>query len=184
MQLSLRKANALQAEILAVLGKIVVPSQTVLNEFSKAEDVRAAAVKGIDNMKLKVNLVKILYNIRKEVGKANAAEIDGILTDIAESNKLIGIFGDVANAEPVEDSEVIQAKLDKLKLPSDDRYNRQTQLISSVFVQQEIDVCVQYALETKRKIVKLKDKLLELNISTKITLDDESTALLQKIGII
>jgi len=93
MNLSLRKANAIQNSINDLLKSIAVVDTVSLNEFEVAEQV--IAIKADESFKAfqrQCNLVEALYDIRSNVANANnATGITEMLTKIARLDKLIAI---------------------------------------------------------------------------------------------
>lgn len=183
MKLSLRKANALQLEITQAIGEFQPSSCITLTEYSTLPDVVTESNTNLAKLGTTIELTNIVYDMRKKIAIANAAEINSILTNIAHINKLISLEQIISSASARETDAVINAKIQRLKTPSTDRYSI-VSLNTPLFHQSHISKSISAIVAYRRIIVGLKDRLLELNISTQIELEDKQVKTLQKLGII
>ena len=190
MNISLRKANAIQASINDAIKSIKIEATVNLNEFQdpavelkKANDVLFA------NDARRQKLLVSLYNIRGLVGAANSnCGIDLNLAKAAFIDKRIGQLEGLASQEAMADITVINGKLDKIKNGKDETrrtiYGYSDTVPSSVLSQAQIDQVKAEVLNLKKQKQKLNDEILELNIKTEVPLTDEVVAVLQAEGLL
>ena len=117
MNLTLRKANAVQAGINDAIKSIKIEATLELNEF---QDVQTALVKANEtlfaNDSRRQRLLLALYNIRGLVGTANAQSgIDLKLATAAFIEKRMAQLDELAKLSAVTDLAVINGKLDKIR---------------------------------------------------------------------
>jgi len=180
MQVSLRKANALQVAINEALKGLEFKTEVGINEFQKPEEVIASASKTFfDNINRRNNLLRGLYEIRKATAAANAAnDIDGRLADLAFLEKEVTFFTTHSKTRERLAAEVIQGKLEKIANRTEDSYYAKAEVETSVFTETDIKTLSRLAVKAKKEKQKLQDELLELNVRTTITLSDETVATL------
>ncbi len=190
MNITLRKANAIQNSINDAVKNIKIETTIDLNEFqdpgvelSKANDALFAA----DARRQKLTMA--LYNIRALVGTANAASgIDTALAKAAFVDKRIGQLEQLASLKPFTDFEVIKGKLEKIKSLKDEARSRVfgygDTVTSTVISQDQITQAKAEILNLKKQKQKLNDEILELNIKTEIPLSDDTVATLQAEGLL
>lgn len=193
MEINLRKANAVQAEIRRALSAVQVNDKVTVNEYTvdtAAEvakvtaDFEAAVVR-------KAGLTNALFNIRKAVASANAtAGVNVILTDVERIDALIALEQSVAVQKVGMSLGEINARLEKFRnAPAQDarsaiygdRYNN---VETSVVTEQAVSSAKQEVKNLRRQRQNLQDKLLALNINTNITLSAEDEAILREEGIV
>ncbi len=185
MNITLRKANAVQNSINDTLKGIKIDINVELNEF---QDIEIAIGKA--NAQLFVNdtrrqrLTMALYNIRALVGAANAQSgIDTNLAKAAFVDKRIGQLEQLSQAAEITDLEVIKGKLEKIKNLKDEArsriYGYGDTVTTSVLSKDQIDQIKTEILNLKKQKQKLNDEILELNIKTEIPLSDDTVATLQ-----
>jgi len=191
MQISLRKANAVQAGINDAIKGIKIETSLDLNEF---QDVVAELQKANDalftNDSRRQRLLLALYNIRGLVGTANAQSgIDLKLATAAFIEKRIAQLDELAKLTPVTDLAVITGKLDKIKNHENENSRRSiygyVDTVSTTVVSQEqIDQVKAEIKNLKKQKQKLNDEVLELNIKTEIPLSDDVVTTLTEEGLI
>jgi uncharacterized protein YdcH (DUF465 family) len=191
MQISLRKANAVQAGINDAIKGIKIETSLDLNEF---QDVVAELQKANDalftNDSRRQRLLLALYNIRGLVGTANAQSgIDLKLATAAFIEKRIAQLDELAKLSAVTDLAVITGKLDKIKNHENENSRRSiygyVDTVSTTVVSQEqIDQVKAEIKNLKKQKQKLNDEVLELNIKTEIPLSDDVVTTLTEEGLI
>lgn len=190
MNITLRKANAVQNAINDAIKSIKVEFSIELNEF---QDVAAELQKAnnlvIANDARRQKLLLSLYNIRGLVGTANAsAGIDLNLAKAAFIDKRISQLEDLASQKAMTDIEVIKGKIEKMKSrPTDSRmslYGREDTVSTTVVSQEQINQAKAEVLNLKKQKQKINDEILELNIKTEIPLSEDVVATLQAEGLI
>lgn len=192
MNLTLRKANAVQAGINDAIKGIKIQATLELNEF---QDVQTAMVKANEtlfaNDSRRQRLLLSLYNIRGLVGAANAQSgIDMKLATAAFLDKRVAQLDELAKLEPVTDLAVINGKLDKIRNPQTGETARRgiygyTDTVSTTVVSVEQLAAIKLEIQNlKKQKQKLNDEILELNIKTEIPLSEDVVAALQAEGLI
>jgi hypothetical protein len=192
MEITLRKANALQSEIRKAISSSGVQDSLSISEFT--QDVGTALNTAMDafatDVTRKVALNTALFNIRKSVAQANAKSgISDILADVQTVDAVMAVYSGVATKAVAKTLDEITARLEKIKsAPADarssiygERYNNvDTSVVGSV----AIDVAKQKVKELKRQKQTLQDKLLTLNVNTTITISEVDVMVLKMEGII
>lgn len=190
MNITLRKANAIQNAITEAIKNIKMESRIEINEFQDAEKFISEAnalLFANDNRRQK--LLLSLYNIRGLVGAANAQSgIDLSLTKAAFIDKRISQLQEFASNDPRIDGLVISGKLEKIRNRKEESraslYGRDDTVTTSVLYQEQLDGVKVEILNLKKQKQKLNDEILELNIKTEIPLTDEVVATLQAEGLL
>lgn len=186
MQISLRKANAIQVAINETLKGLEFKTEIGINEFQKPEEVIASANKTFfENVARRTNLLKALYEIRKATAAMNAAgEIDDRLAEIAFLEKEVTFYTNNAKTQERLAAEVIQGKLEKIANRTEDSYYAKAEVETSVFTKEDIKTLNSLAVKAKKAKQKLQDELLELNVRTTITLSEQAIATLTSEDIL
>ncbi len=190
MNITLRKASAVQNSINEALKAIKIDLDVELNEFQNVEDVIAKAnSQMVENDGRRQKLTMALYNIRALVGTANAASgIDTSLAKAAFIDKRIGQLEELAKAKEMVSLDVIKGKLEKIKSLKDEARSRVfgygDTVSTSVLSKDQIKQAKAEILNLKKSKQKLNDEILELNIKTEIPLSDETAAVLQAEGLL
>lgn len=190
MNITLRKANALQNSINDAVKNIKVELNVELNEFQNVEEAITKA-----NSDLVINdgrrqaLTMALYNIRALVGTANASSgIDTALAKAAFIDKRIGQLEQLANANEITALDVIKGKLEKIKSLKDEARSRVfgygDTVTTSILSKDQISQAKTEILNLKKQKQKLNDEILELNIKTEIPLSEEVVKTLQSEGLL
>ena len=191
MNITLRKANAVQNSINDTVKGIKIDFTVELNEF---QDVEAAITKA--NSELVVNdsrrqkLTMALYNIRALVGTANAAS--GINTALAKAafiDKRIGQLEQFTTASEMISLDVIKGKLEKIKNDKGETgrrsiYGYGDTVSTSVLSREQIAQAKTEVLNLKKQKQQINDEVLELNIKTEVPLNEDTVATLQAEGLL
>lgn len=190
MNITLRKANAVQNSINDVVKNIKIDLSIEINEFQDVEAVISAA-----NDQLIVNdgrrqqLTMALYNIRALVGTANAASgIDTALAKAAFIDKRIAQLEQLASASELIDLTVIKGKLAKIQNDKGENrsrvYGYSDTVSTGILSKEQIHQAKTEILNLKKQKQKLNDEILELNIKTEIPLSDDTVTLLKTEGLL
>ena len=116
MNVTLRKASALQNAINDTIKGIKLETTVQVNEFQNAEAVIATANTTLNkNLARKIALTNALYAIRSAVGEANSVKVDSLLALVANTEKNIQIYTELASTDVREDAVVLAGRLDKIK---------------------------------------------------------------------
>lgn len=177
-QITLRRAAAIQIAIHEALSAIPVAPSADLSLFSvfpqEVEDHRNKAMSGV---KRSSNLISTLFAIRALVAEANVASgINGILARQAEAEMQMKVLKALADATPHEGADITAKRAERLATREEPgsvygRPSAPTETLRvNLLTQAQID-SAQGTLATYRKAkLALKDRLAELNASTRITL--------------
>ena len=191
MNISLRKANAVQSSIVDAIKGISIETSLELNEFQDVvEELQKANDVLFANDSRRQRLLLSLYNIRGLVGAANAQSgVDTKLATAAFVDKRVAQLDELAKLSPVTDLAVINGKLEKIKNSKDEsarsRIYGYSDTVSTTVVSQEQIAQVKAEIKNlKKQKQKLNDEILELNIKTEIPLSDEVVAILQAEDLI
>ena len=186
MQVSLRKANALQVAINEALKGLEFKADISVNEFQNpAKELDNALAKFNANVSRRWNLIGALYDIRTKVAKANSKNnIDGLLADLARIEKDLVFFAPFAKANARTDFLVIKGKLDKIANRTEDSYYAKAEVETSIFNEDNITQFRTYLADFKKKKQALQDKLLEVNVRTTIELATSTVEVLKSEDII
>jgi uncharacterized protein YdcH (DUF465 family) len=191
MNITLRKANAVQNSINDAVKNIRVELTLELNEFQNVEDTLSKANNElITNDGRRQNLTMALYNIRALVGTANAASgIDTALAKAAFIDKRIGQLEQLAGGTEITSLEVIKGKLEKMKNDKGENtrrsiYGYSDTVSTGILSKEQIAQAKTEILNLKKQKQKLNDEILELNIKTEIPLSDDTVATLTAEGLL
>jgi len=187
MKINLRKANAIQLAINEALKGLSFESTVSVNEFQNPQSmINAVSERFNANILRREKLIDVLYSIRKAVAAANnSLGINDRLADVARYDKDLTFYAAHAKASTrVHPGEMI-GKLEKIKnQPADRAYYSDKDVMSSVFTEENIEAFRKVVIYAKKQKQALQDELLELNISTKITLTDEDIKVLTDESIL
>jgi len=191
MNLTLRKANAIQNSITEAIKSIDIKTTVELNEFQAVDtELQKANATLFANDARRQKLLLSLYNIRGLVGTANAsAGIDLSLAKAAFIDKRIAQLDELAKAEVMTDLAVVTGKLEKIKNDKSETarsriYGYSDTVSTGVMSAEQMTSIKNEIKNLKKQKQKLNDEVLELNIKTEIPLSDDVVATLQAEGLI
>jgi uncharacterized protein YdcH (DUF465 family) len=187
MNITLRKANALQNSIQEAIKGIKVDLSVEINEFQSVEEVLTKAnATLIENDGRRQQLTMALYNIRALVGTANTASgINTMLAKAAFIDKRVGQLEELSKSSEITSLDVIKGKLDKIRNDKGDNSRRSSiygysdTVSTSVLSKEQISQAKAEVLNLKKQKQKLNDEILELNIKTEVPLSEDVVATLQ-----
>jgi len=186
MNITLRKANALQNSIQEAIKGIKVDLSVEINEFQSVEEVLTKAnATLIENDGRRQQLTMALYNIRALVGTANTASgINTMLAKAAFIDKRVGQLEELSKSSEITSLDVIKGKLDKIRNDKGDNsrrsiYGYSDTVSTSVLSKDQIAQAKAEVLNLKKQKQKLNDEILELNIKTEVPLSEDVVATLQ-----
>jgi len=188
MNITLRKANAIQNSINDALKNIQVTTRIEINEFQDVRSViEQANAKLFQNDHRRHLLLLALYNIRSLVSKANSSVgIDISLNKAAFVEKRIAQLELLLDDSTLTDVNVLEKKLEKISTKgSENRYGMSVDSVMTGLVNetQRNDVENQIK-QLKKQKQQLNDTILELNIKTEIPLTDDVVTTLTTEGIL
>jgi hypothetical protein len=191
MEINLRKANAIQAEIRRAISAVEAKDTISVSEYAAdvAGEVSAAEVDYINAMTRKEALNVALYNIRKSVASANAtAGVGQILGDSEKIDSIIKLLETTVNVRTrMVSVDEISKRLEKLRnAPSDSaRLYGRTDEVSTGVVSDIHKSAVKQRIKGMRKArQELQDKLLSINVNTLISVSIDDAKLLGEEGIL
>jgi hypothetical protein len=190
MNISLRKASAIQNSINDAIKGIEFDSQVKLNEFQNHEvEIKQASEQFCSNLIRRDSLMVALYEIRKLVGEANSkAGIDTRLAEVAFLEKQIQFYNGLASNKVRESDKVIAGRLDKIRNDKSENrrsiYGYNDTVDTSIFTREDLEGFRRTVSKSKKSKQALQDQILELNVQTQIALSDESIKTLQAEGLI
>jgi uncharacterized protein YdcH (DUF465 family) len=191
MNISLRKASALQNSINDAIKGIKIETSLTLNEFQDvAVELKNANDTLFNNDSRRQRLLLALYNIRGLVGSANAQSgIDLKLATAAFVDKRVAQLEGLV-VDPVTNLAVINGKLDKIRNDNSDTGRRASiygyvdTVSTNVIGHEQLDAISVEIKNLKKQKQKINDEVLELNIRTEIPLSEEVVATLQSEGLV
>ena len=190
MNISLRKANAIQASINDAIRSIKITTRTEINEFQNAAAEMVTANNTLfANDARRQKLLLSLYNIRGLVGTANVQSgIDTKLATAAFIDKRISQLEELSGSDVVSDITVIEGKLEKIRNRKEDSraslYGRDDTVTTGVVSREQMDQITAEIKNLKKQKQKINDEVLELNIKTEIPLSEDVVATLTAEGLI
>lgn len=187
MNITLRKASALQNSINDVIKQIDIKSDIVLTEFHNVSDeISQASAEVAGNILRKIALINALYAIRASVAVANHQVVDGLLTNVARIDKQIQLYSSLAASNVVENLDVINGKLQKFR-DSDTKsrvYGFGDTVTTSVLTKADLAGFKKIAGDLKKQKQRLQDEILEANVRTEIVVDETTCNTLRLEGLI
>jgi hypothetical protein len=190
MNITLRKANAVQNSINEAIQSIKIETSVNLNEFQDpVETLQRANDTLFTNDARRQKLLLALYNIRGLVGTANASSgVDVNLAKAAFIDKRIKQLEELNRATVLGDIAVLTGKLDKIKArPADARtsvYGYNDTVESGVIAPEQANQIKDEIKNLKKQKQKINDEVLELNIKTEIPLSEDTVATLTAEGLL
>jgi chromosome segregation ATPase len=190
MNITLRKASALQNSIQEYIKGIEIKLTATLNEFEDAEATLSALnarLLAADEHRNK--LTNTLYRIRSLVGIANATSgISDKLAECAFIDKRIGHMTALATSEVQDSLAVVNGKLDKLRNDKSESrrsvFGYNDTVTVGVLREDQITAYKGIVMQLKKQKQKLNDEILELNVRTEITLPEDLLPPLQEVGLV
>jgi hypothetical protein len=190
MNITLRKANALQLAIGEAVKNINVETDVKINEFQNGEaEIARVAAELQSNISRRAELIYAMYEIRQAVSTANAgAGVDVKLAGVARLEKDIQFYNGLAGKKVREAANVVEGQLAKLRESKDDSrrsiYGYVSTVDTSVLTAEDLKNFRTASATAKKAKQKLQDELLEINVRTEITLSNETVAALQAEGLV
>ena len=186
MNISLRKANAVQLLINEKLSEAVVGTVTITKYDEVESSVKTAEIKLVNDIQTKRSLLAVLYSIRKKVAKSSMeVGIADLLTDLAAIEKEAA-FAKQLQGMPVNkfDNEQIKNILADI-VTQKDSYGRSKDAVTVGLFSEPANLALKDEINTlRKKKTDISDKLLHLNVSTEIQLDEKESSVLKEYEIL
>jgi hypothetical protein len=196
MEVSLRKAKSFSESLITMSRALPLTNSisiSIYSETAVVDQVAEAQSKLKTNRDLAVSLLNAGYAIRKAIGEANAFNgVDALLTEKASLDAIEKLLAGVSAKSSIYDEDeadlvTAQAQLAALRAREQtgvDRYGRSSALSVNI-VSAEISGEFQNQLaDIRRRKIAVADELLGINLSSKITLSDDTVALLTEFKLI
>jgi hypothetical protein len=191
-KITLRKANAVQAEIRKAISASNVSDTVSITEYTTNVDgvLENAMADFATDVTRKLALNTALFNIRKSVAQANANNgISDILADVELIDAKMAVYSNVTTKSVAKSFSEITARIEKMKTTVVDASTRMygdrfSSVETSVVEQGTIDGAKQLVKQLKREKQTLQDKLLTLNVNTTIDIDTIDEMVLKVEGIL
>lgn len=190
MKITLRKANAVQNNILDAVKSIKISTEVEINEFEDADKkIAQANAELFESDKRRSDLLMAQFAIRGLVGVANATSgIDAKLTQAAYIDKRMNQLTEISGVKAITSMEVIAGKLEKLRNRKDDSrsslYGYNDNVTTSVLTQEQINEVSDFVKDLRKQKQTLNDEILELNVRTEIELSADVVEVLHKEKLI
>lgn len=187
MNISLRRASALQNAIQELIRSIEIAPQIQVNEFVNSENtIIAANNQLVENDGRRVALAVAYYNIRSLVGAANVScGINMKLATAAFVDRRIAQLGEMISAG-ARDLTLVEKRLEKIRATDNNSrlYGREDSVTTSVLTEDQITAFRSELQALKKQKQSINDEILELNIKTEVPLGDNTVATLTREGLI
>lgn len=187
-KLSLRKASAVQNEIRNAIKELTLVGSVSVTEF--IVDLEGTITKrhgeAWDIIHRRDSLTSVLYRIRSAVSTANQLSgISDMLATVAMIETRIKDFETASKFTARTDLAEVTARVEKLRNTKEDRYSFGERTVEvGLFSEGEIAGFKNTIADLKRQRQNIRDKVLEANIRSEITLSDEDSAVLTTAGIL
>lgn len=178
VRLTLRKANAVQLAVNELIKSITIDTSISITEFEDVHtSLELAKQRCMVNSTRKLQLLAVIQEIRKSVGRVNAQSgINDKLTDLSAIEKIIAHNESLLTITPKLDVTIINGKLNKIKIQqSQDHWNlgSSDSVKTGYLDQEQLEQYRVWALEGKKIKAQLTDDILTLNITQFIELSEE-----------
>ena len=187
MKISLRKAKVVQANILEMMESLRYVLSVEINAFQDTHAlIQQAYTETMATDKRRNELTVAIYEIRDLVGAANSSSgIDALLTQLAFIDRRIRQINDLANAAEILPPEILAGRIERAKSAKEDySYRSSNESATGIFTREQLQQFKAEITRLKRQRQRLNDRLLHLNMTTEITLKDETVALLKSEDIL
>lgn len=188
MNITLRKASALQREIKAWIANNPKVAKIEINEYDlePAQTLEKSNQKYFAAIQQEADLLNLYYAIRSQVANLNVASgISQLLNELELNKQLLHIYNNVATTMPHMTLNEINLRLEKIRgLEKESRRYSESEISTSCISEENILDAKKQAKELRSKIRDINDQLLTLNTSSTIALDEKYIPLLSEIGLL
>ncbi len=186
MKVSLRKANAVQLLINEKLAVATVAVATISKYDKVAEALVEAQTKLYGGIAEKFDLIGLLFSIREKVAHAGmTAGIAKLLTALARNEKETAFVKQLEISSPLKFTPSQISEIIADLATQKDSYGRTKDAVTVGLLPQSAIDDYKTTIGTLRKEkTTISDKLLHLNVSTEIELDEKEVAVLKKYDIL
>lgn len=185
IKISLKKANLIQQK-LAEKIPAVFPSTLNISIYSKTAsiDISEARNKNFTEIKRCEKLVRVLYELRDLIQKANhASGVSTLMNKIAMNQRMGSIYTEFSADSPMKPISEIDTQINAM-LSAEIKSYGGSNLIVGIFTKSDIEFYLNASKKALLVDSQLREELLELNVSTKIEIGEELVSLLKDEMII
>ena len=192
MQVTLRKASAL-SEAARDLAKALSANNAVTLSVYQTQTVEESIAAQNTNFQAEIgnaqDLLLTSFGLRKTIAEANVkAGVNDILTDIAYLNAYENILSRFKNSTP-SNVEVVKRQFaalnDRIAQPAQGLYGRHdTEIKVDALDSEVVENIKQQLFNITRKKNELNEKLLGINLTTKIDLSSDAVTILTRNNLI
>ena len=181
MKISLKKANLVQqklAEATRTTPKLAL--HVSLYSASVGDDVEAAKTELNEYCIRQEKLVNALYDLRDLIQKANnVSGVSAALNKIARNQRIVDMYVQLANVTPGQPLAEVLAQIAAMNAAETKQYSTNQRVVLNILNKAEVLLC-----DTKLKSLlltdsQLREELLELNVTSKIELDENLVSVLK-----
>lgn len=177
--ISLRQASAISDSISAQLKGVIPQSTVAISEHLDAIEQTTAAANALrECVDTHLEALAVVAELRASIGRANVeAGVSDILAQQAYTSAAIGFLETVIGAPQATDIRAVEGALARA------RVSEHSQLFGCVVNIKPKDLhdqCVEKYTLLRQSRIKDKDRLVHLNVTTKIPLSAATEAYLQK----
>jgi hypothetical protein len=185
MNITLRKANSIRNTIEEEIKSLKFNYQINIDRYEDNEEaIHKANLDFSKTANKRALLLEALYQIRGLVGDANTASgINAMLIYVARLDKEIAFSSKIASMSPRLSKKSITGKVDEL-VSSENYYGGSNENQTSIFDQEKIKETTKVLSKMKKLKRESQDKLMELNIQTKISISADVVKTLSELDII
>lgn len=188
MEISLRKAAALQLSITEALSTLRMDATLTVSIYEEApeERIRAQAQAWSQALDRRTGLLDALYDIRTRLGEANQSfGVNRILAEHARIERDVQLYVKLSQLDPREAPEILKARMERMRTREPAPTSRfggaadpQETLQVGLFDHDEIEGFSSELRRLKRLRQKIKDELVELNAASRISLHADTVSIL------
>lgn len=189
MKINVRKARRIEKQLEFLIEDTIKNSHDITIFETSLPDIRDLRIKLINDVQSRLRYIDVRYDIRAKIGEFNQLSgLNDLMTSEASNRAQIELYSSLSNTLTHSgDVESIKSELQSVKV----RYESGSGSFGlsdrvSIPLLQPTDLVefTDMVLILKNESIELADKMLELNISGNIYLDDDVVSLLQSIKLI
>lgn len=189
MKINLRTAASIQQALRTEIDAINESTNldAMVSIYDNIFDIVPALAESVkQNMQRAEELVSALFEIRQKVAEANATNgVNTILNDIAKLEARAKLYQKAEHAEARDELNSVAAFFEDSKesVKTGSSITRHKQHVN-IIAKADLDEMNSTYRNIKRSAQKSKDKLLAINLTSEITLSDETAQLLTSAGLV
>lgn len=183
MNITLKKASILSEQLRPLLNELNVPVSYLVQVNSPEvvrSDFETASIKSHKEAIQYIELLSAQYELRKVLAKGNSsAGVVHLLTEIKEQESFLYFYNSFSG-----NSAYSESRLQALMSTSEETRNTRGGSYVGLYTQEELDKFEQSKVQCRRNLAELKDKLLQINVTTTVTISENTVTTLKELGLI